>query len=99
MEKNNNELMQVPYVVYESASTKSDRVISRLIGALIICIALLFTSNVLWLRAWSSYDYTATDASVSVDAGSGTANYIGEDGDINNGKNNSTQENGNKTQE
>lgn len=97
--ENNNELMQVPYVVYESASTKSDRVISRLIGALIICIALLFASNVLWMRAWMNYDYSSTDESVSVDAGSGTANYIGEDGDINNGKNNSTQENGNKAQE
>jgi len=55
MENNNN----VPYIVYESSMTSSERFIKRLIIALIISIALLFISNLIWLKAWTSYDYTS----------------------------------------
>ena len=81
-----NEVMQVPYIVYESAEAKHERTVKRLILALMLAIGLLFLSNALWLNAWMQYDYT--DQTIDVDAGSGTANYIGQDGDITNGTDN-----------
>lgn len=73
----------VPYIVYESAQTRLERVNKSLIIALIVSIALGFVSNMAWLYAWNQYDYTATD--VELEAKDGMANYIRNDGDINNG--------------
>ena len=47
----------VPYIVYEGAMVVSERHIKRLIIALVICIALLFISNAMWLYEWCQYDY------------------------------------------
>lgn len=48
----------------------------------IICLILLFASNMIWLYVWNQYDY----AEYNVDSfDGGNANYIGNDGDINNG--------------
>lgn len=96
MEK--QEPIAVPFFVYESAMEKSDRqqkrlvaLIGVLIGLVVLLSGLLFLSNMLWLKAWNSYDYT-DDYSIDVDAGEGgTANYIGKNGDITNGTNNSTE--------
>lgn len=86
------EPISVPFVVYESAMEKADRQHRRLVTIIIIIISLLFVSNALWLVAWNSYDYV-DDYSIDVDAGDGgTANYIGNNGDIYNGTDNSTQE-------
>ena len=54
-------------------------------------IVLLAATNGAWLYAWNQYDYTSTQTEVNAD--NGTANYIGRDGHINNGKNNSKDEN------
>jgi len=54
-----------------------------------LLIVLLVLTNGMWLWHESQYDYV-DDYSVDVDAGEGgNANYIGRDGDINNGTNNS----------
>lgn len=82
MDNNNN---MVPYIVYESAEAKSERTIKRLIIALVITIILLFASNLIWVLEFFSFDTVET----TIDAGSGTANFIGEDGDIIYGENNS----------
>ena len=74
----------VPYIVHESSMARQERTIKRLIIALIFSVMLAFTSNALWLLAWTSYDYTSED--ISVDGTDGVANYIGNDGDINNGQ-------------
>lgn len=77
---------KIPYVVYESAQTRSDRTIKRLIVALIIVTAMLFVSNVIWLHKWTEYDYADTNSELVVRTdGEGDANYIGNDGDITNG--------------
>ncbi len=87
----NNDLLTVPYIVYESEQSRSERYIKRLTVALIIAIVLMFLSNALWLYEWCQYDYV--DTTVMVDGGGdGNANYIGEDGDINNGANYSDEE-------
>jgi len=49
----------VSYLVYESSQTRLDRIITRLVVALVISVVLLFISNGLWLWAWSQYDYSS----------------------------------------
>lgn len=77
----------VPYIVFESAQARSERHIKRITIALIVAVILIFLSNALWLNAWMQYDYSDDLEYVSVDAGEGTANYVGNDGDITNGAN------------
>lgn len=74
----------VPYIIHESSMVRQERTIRRLIIALIFSIMLTFTTNALWLLAWTSYDYA--DEDISVDGTDGVANYIGNNGDINNGQ-------------
>lgn len=50
--------------------------------AFIICLILLFGSNMVWLYAWNQYEFTSCEIN-SEDGGN--ANYIGNDGDIMNG--------------
>lgn len=75
----------VPFVVHESAMARNERTVKRLVIALIVAIALIFASNAIWLYAWMQYDYSSEESVVDVDAKSGVANYIGNDGDIVNG--------------
>lgn len=72
----------VPYIVYEAEMTRSERQIKRLWIALIVAIALIFASNVVWLIYINQYDFESYDLSTG---GGGNANYIGQDGDIYNG--------------
>lgn len=84
----------VPYVAYEGAQVRNERIIKRLIVVLTITILMFFASNLLWLRAWMSYDYVTEDNSelVTIDGGTrGVANYVGNDGSIVNGEDYSKQ--------
>jgi len=78
----------VPYIVFEGEQARNERHIRRLWIALIIAIVLgiaaTLISNVLWLSAWTAYDYSSEDIEVKSDTG--TANFIGRDGDITNGE-------------
>lgn len=86
-------VVNVPYVVYESAQTRLERVNKGLVIALIIAIVLIFASNMAWLYAWNQYDYESGETTqIDVDAKEGVANYIGNDGDIYNGTNNSNKD-------
>lgn len=71
----------VSFVVYESAMTRSERNIKRVVIALIIAIVLIFVSNAIWLWAWTSYDYSSEET-ITVDGKDGIASYIGNDGSI-----------------
>lgn len=90
MEKNE---LTIPYFVHEGDMARSERMIKKLIIALLISVVLIFTSNAVWLYAWLQYDYVSTDSSstVDIDSKDGTANYIGNDGDITNGSDNSKE--------
>lgn len=90
---NNNNNMTVPYIVYESALDRGERRDKRHTIVIILLIVLLVVTNAMWLIAWNQYDYV-DDYSVDVRSGNGgNANYIGGNGDINNGERNSdTQE-------
>jgi hypothetical protein len=75
---------QVPYIVYESAQSRSERCIKRLTVALILSILLIFISNALWLYAWCQYDYVSENTSYTQD-GKGVNNInTNTQGDIDN---------------
>lgn len=75
----------IPYYAHEGEMSRCERVIKKLVLALMITILLIFASNALWLLAWVQYDYTGVE-SVDVNGESGVANYIGNDGSITNGE-------------
>lgn len=87
----------VPYIVHEGSMARVERQGRRIFIALVIAILLLFASNALWLYAWMQYDYvgetSTTTKTVDVNAKDGVANYIGNSGDINNGKDKSENDN------
>ena len=62
----------------------------RFVALIVLLILLLVGSNVGWLIAWTSYDYSSEEI-VTVDGKDGVANYIGNDGDIMNGEDYSSQ--------
>ena len=67
----------VPYLVFESSQARLDKIIHRLIIALILALAILFISNAVWIYAWnhSSDDTTIINKD-------GVSNFIGRDGKI-----------------
>lgn len=83
--------MTIPYIVYEGEQARNERMIRRLVTALIVAIVVIFASNMAWLYAWMQYDYYAVDEGITVDAQDGIANYIGNDGSIVNGSDSGQQ--------
>lgn len=79
-------IMMIPYVVYESAQSRAERYIRRLVAVIALTVVLLVASNLMWLFSWSSYDYVSEDSGVDIAADrNGIANYVGAKGDIYNG--------------
>lgn len=83
-----SDIATVPYIAYEAERARTERAYKRCIVALLIAIAVIFASNIIWLYAWCQYDYEVSDTStITLDSGEGgNANYIGNDGDIHNGE-------------
>ena len=86
----------VPYVVHESAMSRSEREKKRLWILLIISWVVVLLVVGIFTYERLQYDYTSeTYEEVIVDSkDGGNANYIGNDGDIINGENNSEKDNG-----
>lgn len=82
------EKLTIPYCVHELQVVRHDKTVKRLIIALIIAVLLIFASNVAWLYAWTQYDYSSSESQeIIVDSkDGGNANYIGNSGEIVNGK-------------
>ena len=59
----------------------------RFVALIVLLVLLLVGSNISWLYAWMQYDYTSEEVIIDSQDG-GNANYIGNDGDIINGKDN-----------
>ena len=89
MENNDNIIMS--RIAFERMQAKDERNDKWRNIIIILLIILLVATNVIWLVAWNSYEYISDYT--EVDAGEGIANYIGKDGDINNGTNNSEKNN------
>ena len=95
MENNDNIIMS--RIAFERMQAKDERNDRWRNIIIILLIILLVATNIVWLIAWNSYDYVTTDDySVDVDSGEGDINYIGRNGDINNGENESQNRNSEK---
>lgn len=75
---------------FEAVMARDERHVKRLTIALVIAIIGIVVSNLVWLYAWTSYDYVtegeSVETSVELDGSTGgNANYIGERGNISNG--------------
>ena len=82
----------VPMQAYEYTMARFERIIKRLVIALIVAVTLIFATNLAWLYVWNQYDYS--DVTVESQDNGLTA-YMGNNsnGDINNGTSNSQGEN------
>jgi len=103
MTENQNNL-NVPYIVFESVLDKQDRQQKRIImvmgGIIIVLILLVVISNALWFYEWNQYDYVYTESDIEVESDDGgNANYIGRNGDIYNGEGKSPHEDSQEDQE
>ena len=76
---------KVSYIVFEGEMARHERTIKRLVSLLILTIALLFISNVAWLYFFNSFDIISDEITVD-GTQAGNANFIGQDGVINNGR-------------
>lgn len=88
MENNDNIIMS--RIAFERMQAKDERNDRWRNIIIVLLIGLLVITNAMWLWAWNQYDYSYTQTEVNAD--NGTANYIGRDGDINNGKDSSENE-------
>ena len=79
----------VPYVVHESAMARAERHTKALVWVIVLLIVLLVGSNGAWLWYENQFEVveeTTTETTVTQDNADGYNNYIGNDGDIVNGK-------------
>lgn len=76
------ENLNVPLVAHEADMSRMERTIKRLWLGLLIAMAIIAVSNIAWIVYLSQYDFEGYEVSADND---GTANYIGNDGDIYNG--------------
>lgn len=76
----------VPYVVHESAMARAERQAKRLVWVIVLLIVLLVGSNVGWLVYNSQFEVVEESTVIEQDNENGYNNYIGNDGDINNGE-------------
>lgn len=79
---------EVPYFVLEMMMSRVERIIKIFVIVVVLLVIVLFASNGAWLYAWMQYDYSGEEI-VTVDGKAGNANYIGNDGEIANGKDSS----------
>ena len=77
----------VPYVVHESAMARAERHTKALIWVIVLLIVLLVGTNAGWLIYNSQFEVVEeTTTTITQDNADGYNNYIGNDGDIVNGK-------------
>lgn len=85
MERHMEEKSSIPYIVYEGAQARQERTVKRLIIVLILCIAMIFASNAIWLYAWMQYDYTSEETTTSIVQDGRGVNIIGNENEVDNG--------------
>ena len=71
----------IPYIAYEAAMSRFERINKRLWIALILVIILLVGSNVIWIVYENSFEEVVVTQETEL---GGDNNYIGNDGDITN---------------
>ena len=76
-------MKEVPFIVFESEMARLERIIRKLFILLAVVLLLLFATNGYWLWYESQFEDVVT---VTQDNADGYNNYVGNDGDITNGK-------------
>lgn len=88
--ENNNEQLVISQYAFERMQAKEERESLFKNIIIVVLIILLVVTNAAWLYVWNQYDWE--EYSIDIDTGDGgDANYIGNDGDITYGSDNSTQ--------
>lgn len=77
----------VPYMAHEGQCVRYERIIKRLVIALIVAIYLMFATNALWLYAWTQYDYASAEIATTYTQDGQGLNIIGNSNEVNNGAN------------
>lgn len=75
----------VPYIVHEASMARSERTVKRLWATIILLILLLVGSNAAWIW-WNNQWETVESWEITQENEDGNNNYIGHDGDIENGE-------------
>ena len=89
MENNDNIIMS--RYAFERMQAKEEKDTKWKNIIIVLLIVLLVISNGLWLWYESQFEYAIEDYT-EVDSGEGDINYIGHNGDINNGKSGTPQD-------
>lgn len=83
---NENDNIVMSRIAFERMQAKDERNDKWRNITIIVLIVLLVATNAMWLIAWNQYYVETETLDVQLDADEGgNANYIGEDGDIDNG--------------
>ena len=82
MTENGKDVSMIPYFVHEGEMSRMERVTKRLWILVVLLIVLLVGSNIGWIIYESQFE----DITISQDNQDGINNFIGNDGDIYNGK-------------
>ena len=81
-----DEKTQIPYIVYETEMTRSERNFKRLWVVVIILISLLVTTNLCWLAYESQFE-TVESTEINAEQDSSGVNIVGA-GDVDYGAEN-----------
>lgn len=97
----NNENITMSRIAFERMQAKDERNDRWRNIIIIILIVLLAATNGAWLYAWNQYDYASNETQqVDIKAdGDSNANYVGGNGEINNGGKNNSNNDKNKDTE
>ena len=79
--------LQIPFAAHKSAMARAERHIKSLVWVIVLLIVLLVGTNAGWLIYQSQFKTVEeTTTTITQDNSDGYNNYIGNDGDIVNGK-------------
>lgn len=76
------DVQSIPYIAYEAECTRHDRVVKRLVAIIVVCIALIFASNAVWLWFWNQYDYAVEYEEVDYSQNGRGINIIGDENEV-----------------
>ena len=79
-----NEMVTIPYFVHEGDMARLERSNKRMFILVILLIMALIGSNFAWIMYERQFEVTET--TITQENLDGINNYIGNDGEINNGK-------------
>lgn len=86
--KNQIQIADVQYIVFEGELARAERHAKRLWIALIVAVIALLACNCIWIWYINQYDFESYEVTAQ---GDGHANFIGNDGDIYNGSESQSQ--------